>query len=250
MGTAAQDYFDGVAGKYYSRNYETPRTRHEHVLALRRAVCLELVGDAGPRVLDVGCGPGALAVPLFHAGREVVALDLSPGMVASAKARIGDSSRAGFVVANATALPFATGSFDVVVTTGALEYVPDLQRAVDEIARVLRPGGILVGTVSLPRTLERQFGRVAGPILERIRTGKTSERLYHRGISAAEFDGRVAQAGLALVDRRFSAFAPFPLDMVLPRAVPLIDRHLGRYLAKSELATSQAKTYIVKARKP
>src|SRR3954469_41641 len=112
-----QAHFNQAAERYYDRNYTSPTSRHERALALRREVCLELLADTGDRVLDLGCGPGALAVPLAQQGRAVVAFDLAPAMVVEARRMIGtDNSRCSFVVGDATALPFAAATFDVVVT--------------------------------------------------------------------------------------------------------------------------------------
>jgi SAM-dependent methyltransferase len=92
------------------------------------------------RILEVGCGWGELAERLAEAtGAEVVATDLSPHMVELARARGLDSR-----VADVQALPFPDRSFDVVVAAWMLYHVPDLDRGLAELARVLRPGGTLV----------------------------------------------------------------------------------------------------------
>lgn len=99
------------------------------------------VAEARPRrVLEVGCGPGGLAERLARELRvELAALDLSPRMVELTRAR-GVDARAGDV----QALPFPDGSFDCAVAAFVLYHVPDLERSVAELARVLRPGGRLV----------------------------------------------------------------------------------------------------------
>jgi SAM-dependent methyltransferase len=92
------------------------------------------------RVLDAGCGPGEFAQRLKRElDLEVVALDLSPRMVELASAR-GLDARVG----DLQALPFDDAAFDCVVANRVLYHVPDLDRGLAEIARVLRPGGRLV----------------------------------------------------------------------------------------------------------
>ena len=102
-----------------------------------------LLGDLVGEVLDVGCGPGT-NFEHYGAGARVTAVDYNPGMVALARRALPASRAAVTVqVADATVLPFPDGSFDAYVSTLVLCSVPDLERAVDEAWRVLRPGGEL-----------------------------------------------------------------------------------------------------------
>jgi SAM-dependent methyltransferase len=96
------------------------------------------------RVLEVGGGPGELAEWMQNRlGAEVAYLDLSPRMVELARER-GVSARQGDV----QELPFAAASFDVVVAAWMLYHVPDLERGLSEIARVLAPGGALIAVTN------------------------------------------------------------------------------------------------------
>ncbi len=110
----------------------------------RELVVDAIVSGAPRRVLEVGCGWGELAARL---GREpcveVVAVDLSPRMVELAGARGVDAR-----VADVESLPFADGAFDCVTANWMLYHVPDLDRGLAEIARVLAPGGRLVAATN------------------------------------------------------------------------------------------------------
>jgi ubiquinone/menaquinone biosynthesis C-methylase UbiE len=104
---------------------------------------------AGRRVLDVGCGEGALAVELHRRGALVTAVDPSGSMLAAAQTRARAEVRAGdypiaLVRAAGERLPFAGSSFDVVLAKTVLCFVPDAPPMVTEMARVLRPGGRFV----------------------------------------------------------------------------------------------------------
>ena len=98
----------------------------------------------GERVLELGAGPGTLwsvnagSVPTG----EIVLTDLSLGMLATARRSIA-AARAAWIFAavDAQAIPFRDGSFDVVIANHMLYHVPDRQRAIGEIRRVLRDGG-------------------------------------------------------------------------------------------------------------
>ena len=110
---------------------------------------------AGADVLDIGCGPGWLweqGKDSFPAGLSVTLCDLSPGMVTdavkAAKAA-GRYAKVSGVVADASSLPFADGSFDAVLACHMLYHVPDARVALGELRRVLRPGGILAVTTNL-----------------------------------------------------------------------------------------------------
>lgn len=113
---------------------------------LERRLMLELIGDvAGVRVLEVGCGDGALSVELARRGATVVGADASEQMIAAARERARAAGvSATFVVGPAEALPFDSESFDVVVAQTILCFVEDGSPAFGEIARVLHPGGKLV----------------------------------------------------------------------------------------------------------
>jgi SAM-dependent methyltransferase len=150
-----------------------------------RDVALQAVLEQKPvAVLEVGCGEGELAEQLAASpGISVVAVDLSPRMVELTAARGVDAR-----VADVQALPFADESFDVVVAVWMLYHVPDLDRGLDEIVRVLRPGGVLVAGTNAP--------------------GHLAEVLALAGLSGWElgFDGENGQprleAHFARVERR------------------------------------------------
>jgi demethylmenaquinone methyltransferase/2-methoxy-6-polyprenyl-1,4-benzoquinol methylase len=93
------------------------------------------------RVLDLACGTGDLAFAAAARGARVTGLDITPRMIelAAAKAEAGDAR---FLVGDMTALPIASASMDLVTTGYGLRNVPDLQGAIHEVHRVLRPGGV------------------------------------------------------------------------------------------------------------
>jgi demethylmenaquinone methyltransferase/2-methoxy-6-polyprenyl-1,4-benzoquinol methylase len=99
-------------------------------------------GIPGASVLDVCCGTGDLALAVEAAGGEVLGCDFSGQMLAVARARGGD--RAGFVQADALALPLKNESFDAVMIGYGLRNLADFRTGVSELLRVLKPGGQLL----------------------------------------------------------------------------------------------------------
>lgn len=144
-----------------------------------RGAVFDAVAECRPRrVLEVGCGSGELAERLARdLDAEVVAVDTSPRMVELTRARDVDA-----VVGDAAALSFADGAFDAAVAAWMLYHVPNLDRAVAELHRVLCPGGRLVAATNGVRHLEEMW-RLVG--LER-----PAGRLTFNGDNGGEILGR------------------------------------------------------------
>lgn len=121
--------------------------RTSDVVAQREATVRLLDPQPGERVLDAGSGPGFLARQLAQAvgpqGR-VLGLDLSEAFIGMARQRCSDLTWAEFREADVRALPAEDASFDAAVCTQVLEYVPEVDQALSELCRVLRPGGRLL----------------------------------------------------------------------------------------------------------
>jgi demethylmenaquinone methyltransferase/2-methoxy-6-polyprenyl-1,4-benzoquinol methylase len=107
---------------------------------------------AGGHVLDVATGTGLVAAELLRRGFRVTGLDQSPEMLAGARRRL--NGRVELVEGSAEALPFADASFDHVTFTYLLRYVSDPGATLAELARVVRPGGLVASL---------EFGVPAGP---------------------------------------------------------------------------------------
>lgn len=141
-------------------------------------------------VLDLPCG-GGIAFQALSRGRRLryVASDLSPLMLDRARAvsRRRGLDQVGFVQADAAALPFPGGSFDVCVTFNGLHCLRDPAGAVAEFARVLRPGGTLRGTTIVTGTGGRRDAVI-----------RTCRRMgyFGPGGNAADLERWIAAAGL------------------------------------------------------
>ena len=104
--------------------------------------------SGGGSILDVGCGTGSLTFALAAdpAFESVTGIDFSPAYIAHAVAQNSDP-RIRFMTGDACALPFADASFDHALSLLVLHFIPDPERAVREMRRVTRPGGVVCAAV-------------------------------------------------------------------------------------------------------
>jgi ubiquinone/menaquinone biosynthesis C-methylase UbiE len=125
---------------------------------IERPALAALMGDiTGARALDLGCGSGTHSTWMAEGGAQVVGVDLSSTMLALAheRARNHGVDLELCLADISTALPFAAATFDLVLTATALHYVADLATTMREIARVLKPGGLLIASLLHPMSTAR-----------------------------------------------------------------------------------------------
>ena len=121
--------------------YDRYMGRWSRVVAVEFVAWLAL--PAGARCVDVGCGTGGLGATLLAAGAgELLGLDRSAGYLAAARDQVR-GPRAHFAVADAQALPARHGRFDAALSALVLNFVPHPERMITEMARAVRPGGVV-----------------------------------------------------------------------------------------------------------
>lgn len=166
---AAQAYnYDNIAEGYAAEN-ETSLLNAYY----ERPAMLELAGDvSGRRILDAGCGSGALFAELRDRGAMVTGIDASAGMLELARRRLG--SDADLQVADlAHPLLFPDNTFDDVIASLVLHYLQDWGPTLTELRRVLQPGGRLIVSVEHPFAIwiaERSAGQKTDYFQTRKRT--------------------------------------------------------------------------------
>jgi phosphatidylethanolamine/phosphatidyl-N-methylethanolamine N-methyltransferase len=164
-----------------------------------RNAAVAATNRVGGRVLDVGVGTG-MCLPLYAPTTRVVGVDLSEAMLAKARKKVAEQSLhhvEALEVMDAESLAFPDASFDVVVAQYVVNTVPHPEAALDEFARVLKPGGeiILINRVGAEEGPRRTIEHLLMPVTQRLgwRSDFPWER-FARWIERAE--------GMRLLERR------------------------------------------------
>jgi ubiquinone/menaquinone biosynthesis C-methylase UbiE len=221
-------YFNTVAEDYSSLYDED--SLWGYVLRERRQRLFELLAGTQGKVLDVGCGPAVMTADILDLGCDVWGVDGSPRMIEECGKRFGADPHTHFEVMNAEALGFEAGFFDAAICIGVIDRVPQPERAIAEMARVLKPNGVLI--VSFPNLVSpyalwrsHVFYPAVG-VLKRIGAASTGREKSPNICSAAQLwsPGGARRAMERLVGPvRATAYFNYqvlfsPLDTLLPNA--------------------------------
>lgn len=250
-GPDAATYF-GRRTTLYDGRYEA-RDADGHALRARMAVVLKALGEGPGNLLDAGMGPGRLCIAVASRGWSVTGVDASAEMVEAARERLPAEAEK-LLQASIEALPFGAETFDAVAATGVLEYV-ELHRALGELERVLRAGGVLVVSYPNPRSV---YGIWKAQVYYRLvrAVKRVGRRPYHwmprggRTVAPARFVEllRAHRLEVESVDYASYLALPSPLDVLLPRLAWRFGRALeGR---GGPLAPVLATQIVYVARKP
>jgi SAM-dependent methyltransferase len=172
-----------------------PGMQGEHRIALEM-----LALERTDRVLDVACGPGNFTRAFARAASEgvVVGLDASKPMLDRAVVE-NNPANVSYVRGDAHALPFKDDSFDAVCCFAALYFIEDPYTAIDEIVRVLAPGGRIALMTSVNR------GALPVPVADRLVRGMSGVRIFGR----EELPDALRERGLTVGEQRVAGFAQF-----------------------------------------
>lgn len=161
--------------------------------------------EPGHSVIDIGCGAGRHAFEAYRRGADVVGLDQHADDVAGVQAMFVAMSEAGeapagararAVVGNALDLPYPDGSFDRVIASEILEHIDEDDKAIWELARVVKPGGLVAVTV--PRWLPERVCWMLSDAYHEVDGGHV--RIYRTG----ELVGKLRDAGLRPVHLHYA----------------------------------------------
>ena len=170
-----QQYFDQKAATH-GASVKSSDYFDDDSFFVQRDHILQWIGPlAGKRILDAGCGVGAFSEPWTRAN-TVVGVDFSEKSLEFAAARGLQT-----LSADLTALPFESGSFDLVVCIGVIQLIENYQPVLAELARVTKPGGML-----LVQTLHQ--GSLQRKLLGLVERSKKFDRMYEMAELRDEFD--------------------------------------------------------------
>ncbi|WP_201005228.1 class I SAM-dependent methyltransferase [Paenibacillus glycanilyticus] len=161
-----------------------------HNAFYERPAMMKLLPDdmPGMAVLDAGCAAGWYTSQFVERGAQVIAIDLSPEMVAACRRRVGDKANV-LVCELGKTLPFEDESFDLIVSSLTLHYVEDWGTVFRELRRVLKPGGALQFSVHHPFMVFRQYDRtdyfareLLTDVWDKKETGPVEVTFYHKSM--------------------------------------------------------------------
>jgi len=264
MATGAQ-FWSSIAEDYLRDQYRA--VKDYPALWMRHRYTLDLLDPSAKDVLDIGCGPGEMLVELLNRGCTVSGTDISEGMIELARQNTSQhphASRLDLRVGDIEAMSYASGSFDTVICSGVIEYLPEDSKALNELNRVLKPGGALIISVRNKACPARAIDLVTDPLKSSPRGNAwltSMKRAVTRNAGASitftpyrkhwpgQFHRSLRLAGFEKEGFRYYHFYPFfvPFDKLAPGLF------VRGGLAMERLSNTRlgwlASGYIVKARK-
>ncbi|HPF37070.1 MAG TPA: class I SAM-dependent methyltransferase [Phycisphaerae bacterium] len=264
LAAVVQQHFDGASADWTNRYGGEPRSMADLDLNLRRQNVHQLIrpllaaADRTLQVVDVGCGSGDVLDGLPRDVIRVTGMDFSREMARQASATHPNDT---FLQGDATRLPFATDSADIVTSLGVLEYVPNPIDAIKGMADILRPGGHLI--VSFPnfsslfrkllraeRAAEKSLVRLRDMIQGTNKADAYASQYKHTQYTPAQAASLLARAGLQFDAMLLNSYGPWGrLGRI--RAMRSMSASLSRRWPIPGVLTKRlACTMVIRARKP
>jgi 2-polyprenyl-6-hydroxyphenyl methylase/3-demethylubiquinone-9 3-methyltransferase len=207
---SSQFFYEGIADRFEGLDHPADVRRRLHLVFDE---CLGSEDLSGKLVLDAGCGYGLFSEAAAARGADVVGFDLGERLVARAIARSGSRG----VVADACRLAFRDKSFDLVISSEMIEHTPEPWRAVRELSRVLRAGGLLILT-----TPNRAW---QGAVRAASRLGWRPFQGIENFLAWDRLEQSCAAGGLDVLVHR--GFHPWPFQLGMPQSAQKAEQCFG-----------------------
>jgi SAM-dependent methyltransferase len=181
------------------------RTGTRDLAALRLERCLHAIEGKGGRLLEIGCGAGRYTRAFLHYRPDLDVYGCDISHVALAEAEAADrTGKIHYALGDALDMPYEDNSFDIALLFDVFEHVTDVGKAADEVARVLKPGGVFhcfVPCEGNPRTI---FARLRGSKRLPIHRWKRDHIGHIQVLTTGQMKNILERRGLKVIDTTFS----------------------------------------------
>ncbi len=219
------DFFDKTSASYLAE-YEK-ETVEGYSFRIRREKVLSLIPYAGEKrkALDIGCGPGVMIEGLLKKKYAVNCIDAAPEMINLTQEKYKENPLVAAGIGKADNLNFSDDTFDLILSMGLLEYLEDQEKAITEIKRVAKKGGVIILTFPNKTSPCRIFNRASSflvkPISKTLRAiaKKPSQALTHKEYYPKKTIEFLEKNGLKVSDIIYYNFKliPYPFDKWFPK---------------------------------
>jgi len=213
----------------------------------RKQIVLDFLYGAGGNILDAGCGPAIFTLDLIKMGLKPFSVDLSLEMLKAAKSAASIEDRTFWLNSEIEKLPFRNEVFENIISIGVIAYAKDTMSAVNELARTLKPGGMLLIQCSNPMAPTPILQSIKDRILVflGLRTKRWNFRLTSH--SFRHFQTILKNCGFRIEAKRCYDFRlPF-IEKFFPRTAIYLMIKIQTLLQDSYLFGWLGEGYIVKA---
>jgi SAM-dependent methyltransferase len=222
---------------------------------VRRQRALDLLPERLGRVADVGCGPGVMVEAVLSRSGTFDGVDLSPEMVREAREKFGHRANVSFREGDVEALALRDAAYDQAICMAVIEYLSTPRRAMSEIARILKPGGIAIVTVPKRWRIDRMTVAATAPLraLARFFAQGTADSLPRLRMQPEELDRAAVEAGLLPDGGSQYQFTPipYPLTRLAPNLCMRLNLPFERWhQTRGALPSFFAHGYVGRYRKP
>jgi 2-polyprenyl-3-methyl-5-hydroxy-6-metoxy-1,4-benzoquinol methylase len=211
------DFFDNQASAW-SEHYHKAKNANHLVILDRMNIAIEFIQSklvSGSKILDVGCGPGVVALQLAHRGYRINGIDISPKMIKLCQKAFSElpegNDQHAFTADNFNEIDLEEESFDGIITLGFLEFQENEIHVLRKFYKILKPGGVLVISGPIRLALTELFGIrniIRALVFDASGTDISPPKNYY---SLSRFIRLLSKTGFKVLDHKIHGFGNFPL---------------------------------------